>query len=274
VSLLSRKLSRIYYAPSGIAGLTTSKFFDRSVPLAFSIDRADESATSWQKGLTCLGQAVSTLGAGPVQIILSNHYLRYQLFPWQADLHTAEEELHYARFAVSKTYGTQVDGWEVTLSDGLPGSARVVAAYDAGLLTALSAAVEDAGGRLVSVRPCMFDALNLWVREIDACALGWFVVYESGLLTLAFIESGQFKWIRNRRVDADWAVHLHEIITDEAMFLSTETAGSRVLLFSPDKVIEEVPPHTNIMPIKPLSLSLLRQKRALDDARYEFAWVV
>jgi hypothetical protein len=156
-------------------------------------------------------------GTDRLEVVLSNHLVRYALLPWSPALTTDDEWMAYARHVFDSTYGADAAGWRIRVCDGGRGKARVACATDAALLDAI-AAVE----RVASIQPHLMAAFNARRGEFGADP-GWFVLHEPGRLTLGLVAGGEWKCLRNRQATEDWRNSLPDL-------LQRETAASGVAL--------------------------------------------
>ncbi len=164
-------------------------------------------------------------GEARLEVVLSNHLLRYAVLPWSPALTASEDWMAYARHVFAETYGANAAAWRIQICDGGRGYTRVACAADAALLDAI-AGVE----RVVSIQPHLMTAFNARRDELGAQP-GWFVLHEPGRLTLGLVADGEWKLLRNRQAAEDWRDSLTDLLHRE-----TETSGmaacSRVLLSS------------------------------------------
>lgn len=168
-----------------------------------------------------------------VRVTLSDHFTHYQLQLWRDDLDDVDEELAVARLAYTQTYGDAAARWQIRLSDDAPGSAKIAAAVDTGLLAALEQAAGAAQMQLTSVQPYLAAAANHWHRNFSRERSAWLVLHEEGRLCIALIERGQWRWVRSLRVDADWPGRLPELLDDEMLLAGIDGPAAQVLIFSP-----------------------------------------
>jgi hypothetical protein len=188
---------------------------------------------AWLGAVAGFDAALRDFACRRVRVILSSHFTQYQLLPWRDDLNDEEEELAYARVALTETYGDVVAGWSVRLSDDPPGELRVVAAVDGALLAALDKSALTVKARIVSVRPALTAATNSWREHFGADRSAWLVVHEEGRLCLALIEGGRWRWLRSVRVGSDWAADLPDLIEREILLAGVENLVGEVLVFAP-----------------------------------------
>jgi hypothetical protein len=272
VSLLSINRTTIFLSPTGAFSLVRSHLDSGQIRSAAHREPGLPPAVGADPDLAGLRALVESQGGGAIEIVLSNHLVRYQLFPWQENLQNLKEELGFARFSFTQTYGAAVENWHIALSDEAPGKPRIAAAIDAGLLDRLGEAVKGAGGELVSVATSLVSALNFWRAEFENKQPTWFLTYESGLLTVVLRDRKGWRWVRSRRVGDDWLAGWRQIIADETLMFGEDAGAARALLFAPGC---KLPPQqaTGALALQPLKLDDQLERFALKDNRYAFAWV-
>lgn len=148
----------------------------------------------WKKGfpggkpVESLRSAITSFGKERMRatVVLSNHYVRYAVVPFDAAVSSAEEELAMARYHFSRLHGERAKGWDLRLSDGPPGSARLASAVDADLVGAICGCFPAASGvKLVSLQPYLMAAYNRW-RDAIAREDAWLMLPESDGACLAY----------------------------------------------------------------------------------------
>ncbi len=170
-----------------------------------------------------------------VTVILSNHFVRYALLPWNAQLKTEEEWQSLARHRLGSVYGPAAESWVLQQSKTAPQGARVVCAADRPLIDAISERIVAAGGALVSVQPYLMSAFNRVRARIgkEDC---WLVLEERGRLTLALFHAGAWQAIRSRRVGANWAAELPEILEREQAMLGIGEPCTQAFVYSESEI--------------------------------------
>lgn len=156
-------------------------------------------------------------GDARLEVILSNHLLRYAVLPWSAALGSDDEWMAYARHVFGATYGAEAAGWRLRICEGGKGKSRIACAADESLLDSI-AAIE----RVESIQPHLMAAFNARRGEFDK-EPGWFVLHESGRLTLGLIADGEWKLLRNRQAGEDWRDALPDLLHRE-----TEASGAKL----------------------------------------------
>lgn len=175
--------------------------------------------TSWSAALhsletllRCFFADGKTTGA---VVVISNHFLRYALVPWRAELVDAEEDMSFVRHCFDKVYGKTAKQWELRLSQEAPAMPRVAAAMDSELLDGLRAVFDGVGIPLRSIQPRLMASFNRFrnsLQQRDA----WFALVEPGNLCLALLQQGRWSRVRSLRMDSAWHEELPWILEREA----------------------------------------------------------
>jgi hypothetical protein len=188
-------------------------------------------ALPWQAAVDALPAALSSDTRAEVTVILSNHFVRYTLLPWDPNVKSKSEWLAFARHRFAEIHGTLAEQWVVRVSESAPRAARVASAVDQPLIDTLVARLQDAGATLISIQPYLMAAFNRLRRAIgrDSC---WLVVEEPGRLTLALILRGEWFAIRGRRKDEAWRESLPQILERESAILALEEPCTKAVIHS------------------------------------------
>jgi hypothetical protein len=132
--------------------------------------------------------------AGSLDVILSNHFVRYLLVPWSERIASADELQHYAAEAFADVYGDISGEWEVRVSPERAGAPRLAAAVDRALLDGIRQAAGGAPLRLDSVQPYLMSAYNRIARSRRDNAL-IFTVLEPGRVCILAAEDGRWRHV-------------------------------------------------------------------------------
>lgn len=138
--------------------------------------------------------ATTAKGTGDLGVVLSNHFVRYLLIPWNAQIASEEEFRNYAAATFEEVYGEASVEWEVCVSAERPGSPRLAAAIDRALLAAINTAVASTRLRLTSVQPYLMAAYNRMVRprhEKDFV----FMLAEAGRVCILAAQGGKWRHV-------------------------------------------------------------------------------
>jgi len=117
---------------------------------------------AWAAAAQALGRFLSTpeVRAGNLGIVLSNHFVRYLLVPWNGRITNVGELRNYAAAAFEDVYGEAAAAWDVCVSPEGSGLPRLAAAVDRALLDSVRAAAARSHLRLRSVQPYLMAAYN------------------------------------------------------------------------------------------------------------------
>jgi hypothetical protein len=134
-----------------------------------------------------------------VQVVLSDHLVRYFSMPWRAECRNPAEELALAHLAFDDTYGANAhQDWEFTFSDEMPGLTRLVAAAPRELMNGLREGLRAAGAKLLSVRPQMAVAVQAFAKQLQPG--NWIMCHERGRLSVAGWRADGWHWVSSRRI--------------------------------------------------------------------------
>jgi hypothetical protein len=163
--------------------------------------RAGEPA--WQAALDALDGLLGAFSArgAAVTVVLSNHWVRYLVLPWHAELTGADELAQFARVRFEQTYGAAAAGWTIRTGDGGWGAPHVACAIDTALVTELQRHLTAHGLRLRSLQPLLMAACNDQRRALGGERA--FAVIEPGRVCLSLLGHGRWLDVSNRRAGAD-----------------------------------------------------------------------
>ena len=206
--------------------------------------REGAEAGDWSGAVAALSEVLREGASRRLEVMLSGHFMQYQVLPWRADLQDPEEELAAARLGFADVFGDLAATWSIRLSHDAPGIPRLAAAVDAGLVEAVSEAAEAVGTALVSLQPSLVAVANCWRRQFDRKSSAWLVVHEENRLCLALLEHGRWQWLRSLRVGTDWCATLPQLIEYECLLANPATVPMEVLIFAPDQATLALPADT------------------------------
>jgi hypothetical protein len=203
-------------------------------------------ATPWRAALHALESMLPEFAAhsAGATVILSNHFLRYVLVPWRAELADAEEELSYARHCFARVYGKAALQWSVRLSQEAAEAPRLASAVDTELLDGLKGVFSGAGIPLRSIQPHLMAAFNAFTgrrRQHSA----WLALLEPGNLCLALLQQGRWSRVRSLRIGHAWREELPQILEREAYLADDPAVPHAVYVWSAelgDTALPEIDP--------------------------------
>ncbi len=173
-------------------------------------DCAEVSGAPWAGALAALDGLLGELPAtgGTASVVLSNLFVRYVDVPWTPGIFTDKDRLALATDCFRAVHGEAADSWRVILDAPRFGRGNLAAAVDGALIDGLRATLGNRRLRLVSLRPHLAAAFDLWRAQLQADD-GGFVVVEPGCVTAMFRRGDAWAGVANRRYRKD--------VADEAM---------------------------------------------------------
>lgn len=158
----------------------------------------------WQAALDALDGLLGEFSARgeAVTVVLSNHWVRYLVLPWHAELTGADELAQFARVRFEQTYGAAAADWTIRSGDGGYGAPHVACAIDTALVTELQRRLTAHGLRLRSLQPLLMAACNGQRRALGG-ERSAFAVIEPGRICLSLLGQGRWLEVSNRRAGAD-----------------------------------------------------------------------
>ena len=160
---------------------------------------------------------------GDLTVLLSNHFVRYLLVPWRAEVDTPAELAAFARICCDQVFGNDA-GKQILLTsrEKAPG-ARLAAALDATLMESLRDVVAASRLRLVSVQPYLAAAFNR-LRASFGQRDFVFVVAEPARSCLLVATGGAWSSVRASAAE-DQPQALADLIEREAQLLGLAEEG-------------------------------------------------
>ena len=212
------------------AGLKPHMVFNKT--MACAAPNQDEAP--WQPAIRVMRQLLRQAGTkkAKAEIILSNHFVRYQLVKAQPDLGSLEEEQGFVKFTFTEVFGNEAAHWSMRWGSGLDLNAQVASAIDQPLLDNIANIFAEASIKLVSLQPYLMAAFN-HVRKLFDAKPVWFVLVEEGRVCIALLKDGDWKTLHTSKLGQDWAVELPNVIEREFQITGTEDTVSTMVLCLP-----------------------------------------
>ncbi|MCC7199288.1 MAG: hypothetical protein IT483_07255 [Gammaproteobacteria bacterium] len=193
----------------------------------------DGSLGDWTGALAAVRRELGSPAwrAANVRVIVADHWVRYAVAPWSADLDSDAERLAHGRLVLQQIYGDDLAGMTVALADTAPRRAQLVCAMPSQLRSDLNLVLAEAGLRLVSLQPHLVVAFNRWRSRMSADG-GWFVTIDEGSLAAVRLERDSWQEVHCVRIGDDWSSDLRRLQTFGRL-ASGRADGGRVLVDAP-----------------------------------------
>ncbi len=169
--------------------------------------------SDWQPALSAAEALLKADGkrGGSLRIVVADHFVRYALLPWSANISGQKMRLAMARALLKNTLGDKVESLEIALDQPVFGKNGIAAGIDRQLLVGLRAAAKAQRQQLKSLQPRLI--IELAARRAQL-ADGWFASIDHEWLTLVGLHGGEIVCLRNYRAS-----------TGEPALLANELAG-------------------------------------------------
>ncbi len=171
--------------------------------------RAAADGAPWRAAVDVLAAALAEprWKGVPLQVLVSEHWVRWQLVPFSDALVRESERVSYARMEFEAVHGERARGWQVSVAAPRAGQAVPACAVDAALPEAVRAACEGASVKLASFTSRFAQACDRHRQRIGAGPAALAFV-EPGRCTLGVFEDGAWRAIASPRVNGDAAAVL------------------------------------------------------------------
>lgn len=257
MSPLWREQVHVLVAPTELTlgrfgkGIRPAMIAKTTVPIA---KQTSTGLPLWSSSVQALGRVLGTeeWAQGDLALVLSNHFVRYRVVPWQDELRDEQELTAYAEQVLRQAYGGVASAeWSVDVSIDRVGSPCVASAVDTALIEALRTLAGQQGRRLMSVRPLLMEAFNL-ARGWLTGGCYWVVIVEEGLICAALIGRGRWVVVRTARFHGDWPSELVAMLEREQYLVEEAEAAQTVLLHVINGTYQELPAnHWTVRPVHP-----------------------
>jgi hypothetical protein len=188
-----------------------------------------EGASAWQGAVDVLREVLTHPNIAPADatVVLSAHFVRYLLLPFNAEVTTTQEELAFGRARFVQVFGEAAQGWTLKLSPAQPGAPGVASAIPAALLEAVTQLMSASPLRVRSLQPSLMAICN--ERSQLPRGLAWLAIVEPGMLVLGAMQAGKWISLRSRPINGG-GVSLAKLIEQEALLVGMEPGGGQVYL--------------------------------------------
>ena len=170
-------------------------------------------------------------------LVISNHFSRYMLLPWNYELAGRQEWQSYAEYRFRELYGDLAKQWELRLSRDGEGLPLLSCAVDRRFLAAVREIFKRHGVSIASIQPHLMAAYNGAYPQLRGRS-GWFALVEPRILFLALLRRGHWVRLRSLRIGPHWPDDLPQLLEREHCLAGSEAGERDVVLAVPDAAAE------------------------------------
>lgn len=232
-------------------------------PLASAMAAADALAILLQR---------PEIARGDLSIVLSNHFVRYQIVPWSDAVGTPEELAALARIGFEQVFGAEAAGWQPEVAPEAAGKPRLAAAISVALIERLRTVAEASKLRLKHIQPYLVAAYNHLAepaRHEDVL----FVLAEPGRACLLVATGGHWRGVRTSAAE-DTPEALAGLIERECQLLGlTEDSIPQILVHAPQRARMPLPTIGGTVP-RTLAVGIPASLAAVADPQLAMAMTV
>ena len=186
-------------------------------------------------------------GAMPI-IVLSNHFVRYSVIPWNIELTGEVERQAYLKHCFNQSFGDVAKSWDFCMSEPVFGKPAIASAISANLLTVLHDVFDQVGLKIVAISPHLMLAINSTLSQIKTVSqikqsvssqhkseeyTFWLVSIENGRVCLALMESGGWRLVKNVAMEDNVTEQVTSLIQRVTIICNVEYEAP-VLLYWPE----------------------------------------
>ena len=206
-------------------------------------------------------------------IVMSNHFVRYSVIPWNIELTGVIERQAYLKHCFNLSFGESAKLWDFRMSEPEFGQSSIASAISSPLLTALHDVFEQSDLKVVAIYPHLMLAINQTLSQIKTASKHnqqkasqfWFVAIQSGRVCLGLMESRGWKLVKNVAIEADVNEQINALIQRETVIYGIENLVS-VLLYWPESYSAQPLKLANYKVMKVLPHQFDKQNRQLSNS--------
>lgn len=233
---LSKDQMHIFMHPQQLTLVRLSGYFKKRVLHQAAIPcAAHQDGNKWAPAVSALGAALQDKQWRDMQpsIILSNHFMRYTVIPWNKLLSNKAEKQAYLRHCFTLAYGESAKSWDLRMSDAGLNMPALASGIDQNLLLALRDVMAQANLDCQHIQPHLMIAINQLSKQGVISTIqnsAWFVLLETGRICISLINEGVFVSVKTYAVESDMAQQVSALIKRESVICGLDVANFPVFV--------------------------------------------
>lgn len=193
--------------------------------------------TAWENQISTLEKIIQEApwNKGNVTVILSNHFVRYLLIPWNELLLNDNEQKVYVGHLFSETYGDISENFDLRCSPEKPEMTRIASAVDHSFIQRIKETISSAPRlTLKSIKPYLMSVYNSNSNQFIN-KNGWFVIQEPGRICIVARGLGQWQCIKSIRIGSEWLNEIDDMFSREQLSEYANNIPAHVYLWAPEQ---------------------------------------
>jgi hypothetical protein len=169
-------------------------------------------------------------------IVMSNHFVRYSVIPWNIELTGVIERQAYLKHCFNLFFGESTKLWDFRMSEPEFGQSSIASAISSPLLTALHNVFEQSNLKIAAIYPQLMLAINQTLSEVKKQKIAfsfWLIVIQSERVCLTLLIDGGWRLVKNVAIEADISAQVTALIQREIVN-SNMNDDMPVLLYWPE----------------------------------------
>lgn len=131
-----------------------------------------------------------TVEADAVEFVVSNHFVRYIVLPWQGGVVSRQDWIALAQHAFRKQFGAVAEQWDVRVSLAAYGQSVVACAIEQSLINSLQTIASEQGWQLAVIEPVLMTLMQTLTLQKEKV---WVLIGEPERVLLATYIDGEWK---------------------------------------------------------------------------------
>ena len=156
------------------------------------------------------------------KVMLSSHFMRYAVIPWNSEITSADERQAYLNHHFVLALGDAVKSWDMRMDAPKYRQSALASAMPSSLQLALADVFAQANMHLRAVNPYLMQAANQSLEALKTEESGWLAVVENQRLCVTLMVDGTWRMVRNLSLETDIATQIETLIKREQMLSSAE----------------------------------------------------
>lgn len=232
---LWRDQLRIGIAPDRLILVRIGKGLRPKITEKQVVKCAPQSDRHWESPLDLLAKCLTEpkWQNATASVIVSNHFVRYQIVPWSPDITGELEQTAFVKHCFTKVYGETTNNWALSYCESPAGSPGIASAIDQSLLDGLKKSALQGKLRLHSVQPFLMPAFNQ-NRQLFKEDSAWLVILEKEKFCISLFHEQKWQSINTKLIEKDdWATELPFLLDRLWRLTNLDNPPSKVFLVAP-----------------------------------------